>query len=315
MAKIIFALTIVLMLELLLILYFDKQYKSDFNKFFVFFRNASEKYEKIDSGAFQFEEFQKTANAANLMIDKHEEIHKKMAEEQERATNSDKLKTAFLANMSHEIRTPMNAIVGFSELLDSPESYSNRSELVKYIRSSSHQLLKLIDDIMDISKIESNQLKIIKREFDLADLLENIETYTQGFLNIKNSDAVEFITEYHFPEKFRLNTDEFRLRQVLLNLLGNAAKFPSEGIIKLQVSMRGEKLLFSISDTGIGIPEKEHELIFERFRQSEMVNGSKYGGTGLGLAISKNIVELLGGQIKLQSKEGEGSEFSFSIPI
>ncbi|HBL75217.1 MAG: hypothetical protein A2W90_06070 [Bacteroidetes bacterium GWF2_42_66] len=314
-AKIVFILIFVLLLESVLLIYFDKYYKNDFNNFFVFFKNASEKYEKVDSEAFHFEEFRKTANAVNTMIDKHEEIHLRLAEEQERATNSDKLKTAFLANMSHEIRTPMNAIVGFSDLLGCPDESLKQDEIIHYIKSSSHQLLKLIDDIVDISKMESHQFRIIKREFALDGFLKSIEVYADQFLSKKQTDAVVFRTEYEFPSDFRLNTDELRLKQVVLNLLGNAFKFTSQGTVKLHVSLEEKGMFFSVKDTGIGIPENEHELVFERFRQSETISGSNFGGTGLGLAISKNIIELLGGEIRLKSKQGKGSEFYFTIPV
>ena len=313
--KIILILMIVILLESMIVIYFDKHYQNDFNLFFGFFKNASEKYEKVNPDAFYFEEFQRTANAVNSMIDKHEEIHLCLAEEQERATNSDKLKTAFLANLSHEIRTPMNAIVGFSDLLGCCDESFNQEELIQYIKSGSHQLLKLIDDIVDISKIESNQLRIVKREFDLHVFLHSIEMYAKQFLNKKQTGTVEFIQEHDIPDGFVLNTDELRLKQVLLNLLGNALKFTMQGTVRLRVSLEKEGVFFSVKDTGIGIPEDEHGLIFERFRQSKKVSGSNFGGTGLGLAISKNIVELLGSEIRLKSKPGQGSEFYFILPV
>lgn len=314
-AGIIFALIVLLLIEGFIINYFDKHYKSDFKKFFMFFKHASEKYEKIDTSAFYFEELQKTAIAVNSMIDTHEEIHRKLVEEQVRATQSDKLKTAFLANMSHEIRTPMNAIVGFSEILSTADAeIDNKEEIFHYIRSSSHQLLKLIDDIVDISKIESNQLKITKRAFNLHRFMKGIDFDVERMLD-PQSKSPEYIKELNFPDDFMLNTDEFRLRQVLLNLLGNAIKFTDEGTIKIKVLLEQDGIFFSVKDTGIGISEKEHELIFERFIQSEIVNGTNYRGTGLGLAISKNIVDLLGGKIQLKSKLGKGSEFYFTLPV
>ena len=314
-AQIFLIFLVVLLLESMTIVYFDKHYKNDFNNFFIFFKNASEKYEKADPKAFYFEEFKMTAQAVNAMIDTHEEIHARLAEEHERAMNSDKLKTAFLANMSHEIRTPMNAVVGFSDLLGCHDESLNQDEIIQHIKASSQQLLKLIDDIVDISKIESNQFRIIKREFALGEFMKSIEVYGSQFLRKKKNGSVVFLSECGFPADFRLYSDELRLKQVLLNLLGNASKFTLQGTVKLCVSLEEEGILFSVKDTGIGIHEKEHEVIFERFRQSEKVNGSNFGGTGLGLAISKNIVELLGGKIKLKSKPGEGSEFYFTLPV
>lgn len=209
----------------------------------------------------------------------------------------------------------MNAIVGFSDLLGCPDQLLKQDEIIQHIKISSHQLLQLIEDIMDISKMESNQFRIVKRMFVLHNFLKSIEMYVHQLLCRKCPDSVVFLSEYDYPVDFRINTDELRLKQVLLNLLGNALKFTIQGTVKLRVSLDEKGLLFSVKDTGIGIPEKEHELVFERFRQSETVSGSSFGGTGLGLAISKNIVDLLGGEIKLRSKSGEGSEFYFTLPL
>lgn len=314
--KIFLVLILVLLIEWGIIYIFDKQYTADLNRFFNFFKKASEEYQKIDADKLYFEELQKTAVAINTMVDAHEEIHKKLAYEQERATQSDKLKTAFLANMSHEIRTPMNAIVGFSEILSHPDfEPSNKKELYNYIKINSHQLLKLIDDIVDIAKIESNQLKVVKTEFDLMKFLEIIEADVLNLLKIDADKKISFYTDYRFPDDFCFNTDEFRLRQVLHNLLNNAVKFTTVGSVILQVSVEKNSILFSVKDTGIGIEEEEQELIFKRFRRSERVSNPKYGGTGLGLAISKHIVELLDGKLQLKSAKEKGAEFYFRLPL
>lgn len=315
-AKIIFALIFVLLAEIVIIFFFDKNYKSDIKKFFLSLKDASEDYRKINMSEFYFDEFKRTALAVNSMIDAHEEIHKRLLSEQERATLSDKLKTAFLANMSHEIRTPMNAIVGFSDILSSSDlEPETKKEIFYYIKSSSNQLLKLIDDILDISKIESNQLKVVSRSFMLLPFLKHVEAETRQLIQTGKSTNVLLETVFAIDDQLVLSSDELRLRQVLLNLLTNAVKFTNEGKICLKVENEDGWLLFSVKDTGMGIPEEEHNLIFERFRQSEHVSTVRFGGTGLGLAISKNIVELLGGTIHLKSEYGKGSEFYFRIPL
>ncbi len=314
--KIGLSLVLVLLLEIFIIYYFEKHYQSDIKKFFFSIKHASENYRKINARDFYFEEFKNTAMVVNSMIDAHEEIHKHLLQEQERAAHSDKLKTAFLSNMSHEIRTPMNAIVGFSDILtDSELEEETKKEILFHIKNSSNQLLKLIDDILDIAKIESNQLKIVRREFQVRPVLQLIEAEIRQLIRQGKSPEVLFLPNYHFDDQLSIYSDEYRLRQILLNLLGNAVKFTSQGSIQLKVEQTENAILFSVIDTGIGISEAEHEIIFERFRQSSNVSPASFGGTGLGLAISKHLVNLLGGEIGLRSEFGKGSKFYFTIPL
>ena len=234
-----------------------------------------------------------------------------------KAEESDRLKTAFLANMSHEIRTPMNAIIGFSHLLnDSDIEEERKNEFLNHIIHSSSLLLNLIDDIIDISKIEAGQLPFHKEVFQVNDLIR--KTFNT-FKDTNTNPKLEY--KLNLPENsenIHCNSDPLRLRQVLTNLLSNASKFTSKGSIELSYVVNDlnqpKKLEFCIRDTGIGIPADMHELVFERFRQVDDSHSRKFGGTGLGLAITKKLVEMSGGSIHLESEPGKGAAFYFSLP-
>jgi PAS domain S-box-containing protein len=233
-----------------------------------------------------------------------------------KATEADKIKSSFLANMSHEIRTPMNAIMGFSEILR--EQLKN-PEYIKYIDiilSSSKTLLELINDILDISKIEAGKMDIQLRPADPRALFNDI---ARIFSEKMKEKGIGFITEIDekLPEAILL--DEVRLRQVLFNLVGNSVKFTSEGYVELKVkgkyySDRSKiDLIFSVKDTGIGISEDNKKEIFNAFQQGKDQDLRKYGGTGLGLSITKKLVELMNGEIALESEVGKGSIFKVII--
>ncbi len=249
-----------------------------------------------------------------------------------KAKESDKLKTAFLSNLSHEIRTPMNAIIGFSRLIQSNEfTEDQNSEFIKLIGQSSETLLSLIDDIIDVSRIETNNLSINKKHEYVPSLIN--ETISELRFEGK-SENVELIQSLKLDsEDEYVYTDKQRLKQVLSNLLRNAFKYTKEGYIKLKVQTvdleelksRGfsvkmhenkliRPLLFVVEDTGIGIKEKNVELIFEPFQKCDP-NTEFYKGMGLGLSIAKKIIGLFGGDIIVQSKLGIGTSFSFYIDI
>jgi PAS domain S-box-containing protein len=234
----------------------------------------------------------------------------------EKAEESDKLKTAFLTSMSHEIRTPMNHIIGFLDFLKDPELPSTeREEYVQIIHDSSQVLLRLIDDIIDIAKIESGQLMINPSVFALHDLVFSIwKTYND--IRIKrNRLAVDFSLHPLTNKGIIIRSDAVRLQQILSNLLDNAFKFTEEGQIELGYDTDSQNnLSFYVKDTGPGIDPSKHELIFVRFRQLDYSTTKKHGGTGLGLAITKGLVELLGGTISLESGPGKGSVFRFNLP-
>lgn len=226
--------------------------------------------------------------------------------------DSDRLKSAFLANMSFEIRTPMNAIVGFASMLKNNDlSEEDKSEFVDIINQNCASLMVLINDIMDISKIESNQITINKAPFAVHAVLEELENYYK-LNNIKNIEI-----KYNRPannEPVIVQNDLVRFRQVLTNLLSNAYRFTENGYIKFGFEVFHNEIEFYVSDTGIGIKQDNFDKIFDYLQKVKEQDLFFQGGSGLGLPISRKLVELMGGRIWLKSKEGEGSTFFFTIP-
>ncbi|MFP4556170.1 MAG: PAS domain S-box protein [Bacteroidales bacterium] len=242
--------------------------------------------------------------------------NEELQEAKERAEEADRLKSAFLANMSHEIRTPMNAIMGFSTLLSKANiSNEKQKHYASIIRSRSNDLLKIIDDILDISKIEANQLVLQETSHNINTLLDNILDYALSKIEVENNPKISVSLVNQIVDKENINVDSGRLKQVLYNLLENALKFTLSGEIEIGCK-DGKKgnLLFYVKDTGVGIPFEKQEAIFDRFTQVHDSERHNNTGTGLGLAISKGIVELMGGQIWVESQVGEGSTFYFTIP-
>lgn len=238
-------------------------------------------------------------------------IAKKKAEE------SDKLKSSFLANMSHEIRTPLNSILGFSELLYSENlTFEKKKSYLDIIYSSGVQLLTVINDIIDISKMESNQLDIFYKECDLNKLLDPIKSEFELAKNRKNKKNIAIKLTGKLPASKSITiTDCVRLKQILSNLINNALKYTNEGSVEFGYSLNDENFLqFYVKDTGMGISEENKSIVFDQFRQADITEKKVLGGTGLGLTISKGLVELLGGKIWFESKENIGSTFYFTIP-
>ncbi len=313
---VLFILSILLLLESLFIYHFNKRYKSDFDGFFNFFYSSQNSFKQLNISELYFDEFKAAGVAANKMILLREEIETKLIQEQQKATESDRLKSAFLANMSHEIRTPMNAILGFSGLLeDDDHNEEDKKVFIKLIRKNGDMLLSLINDIIDISKIEANLLSVRKRPVRLTKFLDEINNHYCELVASRKDKHIFFSILNQVDPELSLITDEIRLRQVIDNLIGNAIKFTPSGSVSVEVKMIEEMLHFSITDTGIGIPLNQQATIFERFIQAEQNSKMNFGGTGLGLAISKNLIQLLGGSIHVQSEVGKGSTFYFEIPI
>lgn len=224
-----------------------------------------------------------------------------------KAEEANRLKSAFLANMSHEIRTPLNAIIGFSQILAETEDAAEREQYAKIITENNDLLLQLINDILDLSKIESDMLKFVYSSIDLNNLMSNIESAMK--MKAKLNEHVEISFDDRLPECIII-TDGKRLQQVITNLMNNAMKFTEKGSIRFGYSSVGEsKLRFYVADTGIGIPEEKREDIFNRFTK---LNNFK-AGTGLGLAICRTIVQKLGGEIGVEPNDGGGSVFWFTI--
>jgi signal transduction histidine kinase len=250
-------------------------------------------------------------------ISERKESERHLREAKERAEESDRLKTAFLSNMSHEIRTPMNAIVGFSDLLNDPAVRPEaRAEYIAQINLGAENLMHLIDDIIDISKIEAGQIKINKQDCHIHDLLkEQLIMFSQNMERMGKSD-LELRLNWNWPsENLVLNTDHFRVKQIVSNLINNAIKFTDKGFVEIGIGKEDGSVRFYVKDTGIGIEPEKEKTIFNRFIQGHETKTKIYGGTGLGLAISKNLAELLGGTIGVNSTFGKGSEFWFTLPL
>ena len=229
------------------------------------------------------------------------------------AEQANKAKSVFLANMSHEIRTPLNAIIGMAELLGETHLSHEQNQYVRVFNSAGENLLALINDILDLSKVEAGHIVIEKTEFSLdAVLLSVCDT-----LSLKaHGKNLELNSRIAPGTEIRRIGDPTRLRQILLNLASNSIKFTLAGEVSMNVSTQPSgRLLFEVSDTGIGIPPEKLDLIFESFEQADSSTTRKFGGTGLGLAISRRLVELMGGSIKVESTEGVGSTFSFALDI
>jgi len=238
---------------------------------------------------------------------------KELTEAMLKAQESDRLKSSFLANMSHEIRTPLNSIIGFSELLVDPDYLeSQKHEFARVIIDSGNNLLSIISDIMDFSKIDAGQVVINRKVLSVNKLLSLIQ---RDFAFPANSKGIELkLADSNPEEEIFIETDELKLRQILVNLVNNAIKFTEDGTIEIYFGLIEGFVQFAISDTGIGISEVHHQKIFERFLQIEVSLNRQYRGSGLGLPISKGLVELLGGKIWLTSEVGKGSTFYFTIP-
>jgi hypothetical protein len=245
------------------------------------------------------------------------EHKKELIHAREKAEESDRLKTAFLANMSHEIRTPMNGILGFTNLLKTPQLLGDeKDKYIQIIEKSGKRLLNTINDIVDIAKIEAGQVEVVKRKVHLNRILDEQYNF---FYQEARAKGLDFNYKPSLPDKeSHIVTDQHKLESVMINLIKNAIKYTEAGSISFGYTIKtleGKDVVeFYVRDTGIGIPAGRTEAIFNRFEQADIDDTRAFEGSGLGLAISKSYIEMLGGYIGLSSKEGEGSSFTFSIP-
>jgi signal transduction histidine kinase len=227
---------------------------------------------------------------------------------------ANRLKSQFLANVSHELRTPMNAIIGFTRLVmrktEGEIPPLQHANLNKVLISADH-LLTLINGLLDLSKIEAGRMEVVPVRFDIAGLIQVAAATVEPLLK---HDRVRLVTKVD-PEVPALFTDRDKLKQILLNLLSNAAKFTDEGSITISASRAGDRLLLTVADTGLGMPKDALDYIFEEFRQVDMSSTRKHGGTGLGLAIVRKLTHLLGGSVTVDSELGKGSTFTVTVPL
>jgi len=230
-----------------------------------------------------------------------------------KAEESDRLKTAFLANLSHEIRTPMNGIIGFTELIrNSDLSPAEISQFLDLIHQSGNRLLHLIDDLVNISKIEANQIIINRANASINELVDDIYYFFKPRAEHK---GIDFTCKKNFEGELSAYIDRMKLEQVLTNLLNNSFKFTSEGTITLSCFLSDGDVLFKVKDTGIGIAQYMQKVIFNRFIQVESSSRNGTEGMGLGLSISKSFIEMMGGEIWVESEQGKGSEFFIKLPV
>jgi signal transduction histidine kinase/CheY-like chemotaxis protein len=253
--------------------------------------------------------------AANLSVAwENARLYREAVETAERLKEVDRLKSQFLANMSHELRTPLNSIIGFSRVIlkgiDGPITDQQRQDLEAIFNSGQH-LLGLINDILDISKIEAGKMELSFEPTDLGEIIRGVMSTAIALVKDKPIELQQSVPA-SLPT---IIADSRRVRQVLLNLVSNAAKFTDQGFIRVEARVDGDFVTISVSDSGIGIPPEKLPRIFEAFTQVDASPSRKYGGTGLGLTISKSFVELHGGRIWVESEMGKGSTFTFTLPI
>ena len=248
------------------------------------------------------------------------ELHNKLQEKADeleiqklKAEEATTLKSQFLANMSHELRTPMNSILGLTKvILDDAAINEHNKERLQVVHNSGKRLMNLINEILDLSKIESGKMEVNEDEVPINELINELEAFVYPLINAKK---LEYKTNCYIDLNTIIKSDRVKISQVIMNLLSNAIKFTNEGSIELEISAEEETLTFKIKDTGIGISKENQRIIFEEFRQIDGTNSRKYGGTGLGLSISQKISNLLNGKLELTSEAGKGSTFVFTLPF
>ncbi|WP_152558615.1 sensor histidine kinase [Endozoicomonas numazuensis] len=241
-------------------------------------------------------------------------IRDQLEMQRDKTESANRHKSIFLTKMSHEIRTPLNGIVATSDLMKDEELTDEQAQYVEIIQQSGMALMSIITDVLDYSKIESGKLELDQQPFDLAILIEQSKAV---FIPETLSRPIELSSSIDLGTPLQLMGDFNRLRQVLINLLGNAFKFTLTGTVTLKASTVSEtdNLLIEVVDTGPGIPEEKLKSIFDSFEQADNTYSRKFGGSGLGLTLSKHLVELMGGSLSVSSRTDKGTTFSIKLPI
>ncbi len=301
------------------------EYREDLDMALLNLINKGEKYDKefeifnlkgkrvfVHSMA-EYDCFEKKVYGIIQDITFKKKFEKELIDAKNKAEESDRLKSAFLSNMSHEIRTPMNGILGFSKLMLQPEvTNETRAEYSEIIDNCCNKLLDIIDNILDISKVETGQVKIEKSLTDVVQVLKEID---ENYREIIRKKGLELIICYPEAGRSHVYTDKEKIKQIFRNLLDNSIRFTPSGCIETGCKITGETAEFYVKDTGIGIALHHHEIIFEPFRQAEINTSAEYGGFGTGLTIVREYVKILGGVVKIESEVGKGTLVKFTHPI
>lgn len=247
-------------------------------------------------------------------VNKLKHLNDDLTEATDKAERAAKAKSQFLATMSHELRTPMNGVLGISQIIASETQEPKTKEHVQVILDSGQHLMTILNDILDFSKVEENKLDLEEAPFNLSQVLTPVCSAIQPLIEEKN---IQLFIENEVPDHVEFQGDCARIRQILFNLAGNAVKFTHDGhvLIRSELDQERRRLVLSVNDTGIGIPADKQDRIFNSFEQADTSTTRKFGGTGLGLAIVKKITELMGGEVKIKSVEGIGTQFLVDIPI
>jgi len=285
--------------------------------FYVIIRIREKNLRKVQENLMKnLDEKTKEIIVKEEIIKERKKVEKVLIEAKAKAEQSEKLKTAFLQNISHEIRTPMNAIVGFSQLLrEDTIAIEDRNKYSKNVSDNAESLLTLVDNIIDLSKLETDQLEFNPEPIPVNLVINKAEEFALKRMRKVGKEEIKLIKACPCEDTFEIETDFIRLKQVIIHLLDNAVKFTEKGKITYGYQLEEQEILFFVEDTGIGLSEDMKEVVFDLFRKVEDDHFKLYGGTGMGLTLARYLVSMLGGEINVDSIQEKGSRFYFKIPV